>query len=127
MKAFGRFFLFAVMILAAFSSAFADTSTACFDLDANFGKKITHILVDSGAGASASDFDIMVDGEQVPVGKLHTDGGPCEDIPRDVWFLLEGGPETAFVCLTVQVGEDVSNIKVFAKVNEDHACFQGQE
>jgi hypothetical protein len=44
-------------------------------------------LIDSGAGASASDFAITVDGE--PVGNLHTDGGPCEDIPRDVGFRFQ--------------------------------------
>jgi hypothetical protein len=125
MKAFGGVFLFAVMIFAAFSSSFADdTSTACFDLVADFGKKITHILIDSGFGASPSDFLISVEGE--PVGKLHTEGGPCEDIPRDVWFLLESGPETAFVCVIVRVPDDLANIQIFGKTN-DGECIQGQE
>jgi hypothetical protein len=126
MKALESFLLFAVMVFGVFSSSFAsDSSTACFDLGAGFGKKITHILIDSGFGASASDFAITVDGE--PVGELHTDGGPCEDIPRDVWFLLEGGPETAFVCVTVQ-GEESANIEVFAKVNiGEIECIQGTQ
>ncbi len=42
---------------------------------------------------------ITVDGEAVT--KLYTDDGPCESIPRDVWFPLHGNLGTALVCVSL--------------------------
>jgi hypothetical protein len=70
-----------------------DTSTACFDI-ATDGGDISHILVSSGCATDPSDFLITVDGE--PVGTLHTEGGPCPSLPRDIWFRLEDKQDTAF-------------------------------
>jgi hypothetical protein len=70
MKAFGGFFLFAVMAFAAGftwagdGSLACDTSIACFDI-ATDGANITHIFVDSGCAASASEYSITIDGEPV--------------------------------------------------------------
>jgi hypothetical protein len=95
MKAFGWFLLFAVMSFAAFSFSLAsDSTTACFDIAAE-GGNVTHIFVDSIFGASASDYSITVDGE--PITHLQTDDGPCENIPRDVWFSLQTNQDTAHV------------------------------
>jgi hypothetical protein len=120
MKTFGCFLLIAVMTFAAYSFSLAsDSNTACFDI-ATEGGNITHIFVDSGIGASASAFTITVDGQ--PVVKLHTEDGPCESIPRDVWFSLESSQETAHVCVSVQ-GEGEADIQVYAKV--DNECIIG--
>ena len=58
------------------------------------------MFVDSACAASPSDFAITVDGEAVP--ELHTDDGPCENIPREIWFPLPGHQDTAHVCVSVQ-------------------------
>src|SRR5262249_8747774 len=90
-----------------------DTTTACFDITTN-GSDITHILIDSGCGPSLSpsDFAITVDGE--PTLPLHTEGGPCPDVPRDVWFRLPDKQDTAFVCVTIQA--DCPGLQVYAEV-----------
>src|SRR5262249_40944511 len=66
-----------------------DSRTACFNITTD-GTDITHILIDSGCEADLdpSNFAITVDGELIL--PLHTEGGPCPDVPRDVWFLLPG-------------------------------------
>src|SRR5262245_11060762 len=114
MKGFGWFLLLGVMAFSAFSYSLASgNSSPCFDVTTE-GGNITHIFVDSGIGASASEFAITVDGE--PVIKLHTDDGPCESIPRDVWFSLEGSQDEAHVCVSVQ-GEGPVGVQVYAKVD----------
>src|SRR5262249_57215191 len=116
MKAFGWFLLFGVMVFAAASFSLAsDSSTACFDVTSE-GRNITHIFVASTAEASPSDYAITLDGE--PVTHLYTDESPCEDIPRDVWFPLNGNQSDAHVCVTVQA-EDPVEIEVSAKVNNE--------
>ena len=116
MKAFGWFFLFAVMAFAAdltwagdissyanspwlgFSLA-CDSSTARFDIITD-GANITHVFVDSGCEASASEYALTVDGTAVQT--LYTNGGPCKSISRDVWFPLQGNQDTVLVCVSVQ-------------------------
>jgi hypothetical protein len=63
---------------------------------------------------------ITVDG--IPVTHLHTDDGPCESIPRDVWFSLQTKQDMAEVCVTVQA-EGPADIHVYAKV--DNECITG--
>jgi len=96
-----------------------DTSTACFDIATN-GEDITHIFVSSGCATDPADFAITVDGE--PVGTLHTEGGPCPSLPRDIWFRLEGKQDTAFVCVTVR-DNGLNNLQVSAKANNE--CIVG--
>ena len=80
----------------------SDTTTACFNIAAE-GANITHILVDAACAASPSDFAITVDGvDGMDVIMLHTDGGPGESIPRDVWFPLPSNQDEALVCVSVQ-------------------------
>ena len=97
----------------------SDTTTACFDIAAE-GANITHILVDAACAASPSDFAITVDGMDVIM--LHTDGGPCESIPRDVWFPLPGNQDEAIVCVSVQAAGP-EDIQVYAKAGDD--CIAG--
>jgi hypothetical protein len=128
MKAFGWFFLFAVITFAAgltragdgFSLA-CDSGTACFDIMTD-GGNITHIFVDSTCAASASEYAITVDGE--PVEELYTDDGPCERIPRDVWFPLQSNQDTAHVYVSVQ-GAGSEGIYVYAKVESE--CVAGAQ
>jgi hypothetical protein len=121
MKAFGRFLLLAVVAFSTFSISLASaSSTACFDITAEFKSNITHIFVATEPAASPSDYAITVDGE--PIEKLYTDESPCEDIPRDVWFPLHGSQDTAHVCVSVQ-GAGPDDIEVSAKV--DNECITG--
>jgi hypothetical protein len=71
---------------------------ACFDVSTN-GANITHIFVDVDAPCvnDPSDFYVEVDGHRVD--KLHTHGGPCHGIDRDVWFPLTGNQDEAEVCV----------------------------
>jgi hypothetical protein len=118
MKAFGSFFVLAMMTFAAFSFSLATESTiACFDVT-SAGGNITHIFVASTPVASV--YSVTVDGE--PVVKLYTDESPCEDVPLDVWFPLHGSQDTAHVCVSVQA-EDPAEIEVSAKVNNE--CITG--
>jgi hypothetical protein len=120
MKAFGWIFLFAVMSFATISSSLAnESSTACFDIITD-GGNITHIFVDSAFGVSPSDYVITVDG--IPITHLQTDGGPCESIPRDVWFSLQTNQDSALVCVSIQ-GEGEADLQVYAKV--DNECIIG--
>jgi hypothetical protein len=91
----------------------------CFDILTE-GTNISHIVVDAGGAAPPSDFAITVDGEPVP--ELHTTGGPCEHIPRNVWFPLPGDQEEAFVCVSVQ-GAGPEGIQVYAQAGR--ACIAG--
>jgi hypothetical protein len=93
----------------------SDTTTACFDI-ATDGANITHLFIDSGCAASPSDFSINADG--IPVTELHTDDGPCESIPRDVWFPLHSHQDTAFVCVSVR-GAGPEGIQVYAKAGDE--------
>ncbi len=94
----------------------SDSSTACFDVTTN-GANITHIFVVSACHpTSPSDYAITVDGE--PVEKLNTDDGPCEDIPRDVWFSLQSNQDRALVCVSVQ-GSGPAGIQVAAKAKSE--------
>jgi len=128
MKALGWFFLFAVMASATgltwasdgFSLA-CDSGTACFDIMTD-GGNITHIFVDSTCAVSASAYAITVDGEAVE--ELYTDDGPCESIPRDVWFPLQSNQDTAHVCVSVQ-GAGPEGIQVYAKVESE--CVAGTQ
>jgi hypothetical protein len=99
MKAFAWLFLFAVMAVIAWAgdlsasangrwlsvSLSGDSSAAligpCFDI-ATDGANITHIFVDPACGASASAYLVTADG--VPVTEYHTEGSPCESVPREV-------------------------------------------
>ncbi len=120
MKAFGSFLLFAVMVFAVFNySLVSASSTACFDVTID-GGNITHIFVASTPEASASDYAITLDGE--PVTHLQTDDGPCESIPRDVWFSLQTNQDMAHVCVSVQGGGPVE-IEVSGTVNNE--CIIG--
>jgi hypothetical protein len=125
MKAFGRLFLFAVMVAAGLAwagdglSLPCDSTTACFDIAAD-GGNITHILVDSICAVNASAYAITLDGE--PVEKLYTDDTPCESIPRDVWFPLQSHQDTAQICVSVP-GDGPEGIQVYAKVENE--CIAG--
>jgi hypothetical protein len=78
------------------------------------------MFVDSAYAAIPSDFAITVDGEAVP--ELHTDDGPYENIPREIWFPLPGHQDTAHVCVSVQrAGPE--DIRVSAKAGS--ACIAG--
>jgi hypothetical protein len=92
---------------------------ACFDILTD-GPNITHVFVDSGCAASPGDFLVTVDG--VSVTEFHTNGGPCESIPRDVWFPLLGNQDDAFVCVSVQRAGPVG-IQVYAKAGDE--CIVG--
>ena len=121
MKAFGWFFPFAAMVFASFSLSLAsDTTTACIDL-ATDGADITHIFVDSGCEASASELFITADGE--PVTELHTNDGPCPDFPRDVWFRLKDKQATTIVCVSVQEEDCQADIQVYGKAGDE--CIVG--
>jgi archaellum component FlaG (FlaF/FlaG flagellin family) len=99
----------------------SDSTSACFDITTDGdGANITHVFVDAGCAASPSDFEITVDG--VPVTELHTDDGPCESIPRDVWFPLPGNQDTAEVCVSVQAAGP-EDIQVYAKAGDE--CIVG--
>jgi hypothetical protein len=97
----------------------SDSATACFDVTTD-GANITHIFVDSECAASPSDFSITVDGE--PVTALYTDDGPCESIPRKVWFPLLGNQDTALVCVSLQRA-GLEDIQVYAKAGDE--CIAG--
>jgi hypothetical protein len=97
----------------------SNPTTACLDITTD-GENITHIFVDSGCAASPSDFAITVDGE--PITELHTDDGPCESIPREVWFPLHGHQDTAHVCVSVP-GVGPEGIQVYAKAGDE--CIAG--
>ncbi len=94
-------------------------STACLDVTSN-GANITHIFIDTGCDASPSEYAITVDGE--PIEKLYTNDGPCEDIPRDVWFPLHTNQDTAHVCVSVQ-GSGPGEMRVSAKAGNE--CIVG--
>jgi hypothetical protein len=87
----------------------------CFDVTTN-GANITHIFVVSACPTSPSDYTVTVDGQ--PVLKLNTDDGPCEGIPRDVWFSLQSNQATAHVCVSVQ-GRGPAGIQVAAKAKSE--------
>jgi len=99
-----------------------DTRTACFDIATN-GPDITHVLIDSGCrpSLSPSNFEITVDGE--PERELHTEGGPCPDVSRDVWFRLPDKQDTAFVCATVR-GDCPNPIQMYGQTAGGF-CFPG--
>jgi hypothetical protein len=92
-----------------------NSDTACFDVTTN-GANITHIFIDSPCVSGDGDYEVTVDGE--PVKKLHTNGGPCQSIPRDVWFPLQGNQAEAHVCVTVK-GVGPSGVQVGAKAKND--------
>jgi hypothetical protein len=93
-----------------------DSGTACFDVTTT-GANITHIFVVSACPpTSPSDYVVTVDG--VPVEKLNTDDGPCEGIPRDVWFSLQSNQDRAMVCVAVQ-GSGAGGIQVAAKAKSE--------
>jgi hypothetical protein len=95
------------------------SSTSCVDITSD-GANITHIFVDSGCAMSSSDFLITVDGE--PVEHLYTNDGPCENIPRDVWFPLQTPQDTAHICVSVQ-GTGPGPLRVSAKAGNE--CIIG--
>ena len=111
----GLAFVVAALGLIGAWGAMPDRSTAqtspCVDF-ATEGANLTHIFVESPCATSPSDFLITVDGQPVPT--LYTDDGPCENIPRDVWFPLQGHQETAHVCVSVS-GDCSGDIHVYAK------------
>jgi hypothetical protein len=115
MKAFGGFFLFAVMAFVAFSFSLTNAGAVCFDISTN-GMNITHVFVASTPASSASEYQITVDGDLVE--KLYTDDSPCEDAPMDVWFPLQGDQDEAHVCVSIQGG--APDIQLSAKV--DSVC-----
>jgi hypothetical protein len=92
-----------------------DSTTACFDFVSD-GANISHIFIDVACAASVSDYAITVDGE--PVTELYTDDGPCESIPREVWFTLHSHQDTAHVCVSIQ-GAGPEDIQVYAKAGRD--------
>jgi hypothetical protein len=96
-----------------------DESMACFDIFTN-GPNITHIFIDSGC--AASDFQITVDGEPLSSfqTELHTTGGPCPDLPRDVWFPLPGDQDEAHICVSVHAAGP-EGIQVYAEAGGE--CF----
>jgi len=100
-----------------------DSSMACFDIFTN-GPNITHIFIDSGCGASPSDFQVTIDGEALEYfqTELHTNGGPCESIPRDVWFPLPGDQDEAHICVSVHAAGP-EGIQVYAKAGGE--CIVG--
>jgi hypothetical protein len=102
--------VFALLLLIVTSEA-QISSTTCLDISSD-GANITHIFIDAGCTGSPSDFAITVDGE--PIEHLSTDDGPCESIPRDVWFALHAPQDTAHVCVSVQ-GDCSGPIQVYAK------------
>jgi hypothetical protein len=93
----------------------SDSSTACFDITTD-GANITHVFVYSACVSSPSNYTITVDGEPVP--KLYTDDGPCESIPRDVWFPLQGTQDMAHVCISVE-GAGPKGLQVGAKAGNE--------
>ena len=93
----------------------SDSTTDCFDITTD-GANITHIFITSGCALSPSDLAITVDGE--PVEHLYTNDGPCESIPRDVWFPLHAPQDTAHVCLSVQGGVP-EDLQVYAKAGSE--------
>jgi hypothetical protein len=94
------------------------SSTACFDL-ATDSVHLTYVFVDSGCVGSPSDVVITVDGLEAT--ELYTDGGPCESIPRDVWFPLQANQEV-LVCVSVQ-GDCPAGIQVHVEAGS--ACTAG--
>lgn len=86
---------------------------ACFDVSTN-GANITHIFVDVDAPCAPDPdaFYVEVDGNRVD--KLHTHGGPCHGIDRDVWFPLTGNQDEAEVCVYFD-GFVPSHVSVGAK------------
>jgi hypothetical protein len=98
-----------------------DSSTGCFAVTSN-SANITHVFVGSACASSPpSDYAITVDGE--PVEKLYTDDGPCESIPRDVWFPLSGDQTSVEVCVTIS-GLGPKGIRVGAKAKDECVVSQ---
>jgi len=95
------------------------TITGCFDLTTS-GEDITHVFIDSGCGASPSDYEVILDG--ILVTEVRTTGGPCPHVPRDLWFRLLGHQNTAHVCVSVR-GSSFEGLRVFAKAGD--ACIVG--
>jgi hypothetical protein len=108
------------MSVTASTEALAnDSITTCVDI-ASSGADITHVFVASECAESPSDFFITVDG--VAAIELHTNGGPCQDFPRDVWFQLKDKQDMAFVCVTVP-GDCPEGTQVYAKAGDE--CIVG--
>jgi hypothetical protein len=79
-----------------------DGQTACFLVDTEEERNITHIFIDINFCGVDPPFTVTVDG--VPVDMLHTQGGPCnhgdDEIDRIAWFPLTGNQDHARVCVT---------------------------
>jgi hypothetical protein len=98
-----------------------DDGMTCVDIFTNDPNiNITHIFIDSGC--AASDFSITIDGEPLSSfqTELHTTGGPCPDLPRDVWFPLPGDQDEALICVSVHAAGP-EGIKVYAMAGGE--CF----
>src|SRR5262245_44179874 len=117
---FGIASVFASLLLVCASSR-SDSNPACFDLTSGVAD-ITHIFIASECAESPSDFFITVNGTAVPVPEFHTNGGPCPEFPRDVWFQFREKQVTATVCVTVP--EDCpEGIQVYGKAGDE--CLVG--
>jgi uncharacterized membrane protein YgcG len=89
----------------------------CFQITTN-GANITHVFIDVDAccAPDPGDYEVIVDGQ--PVTKLHENGGPCQDLARELWFPLQGNQATAEVCLRFH-GFVPGHVSVGAKAKDE--------
>ena len=84
----------------------------CVKIEAD--QNITHVFLDFKC--DAGDFKVTLETDQFGKvePKLHENGGPCQDIERDVWFPVPGPDQEAKVCVEFK-GNKKSEVEVSYK------------